>query len=251
MPSNFAQRLEIGKTVTSEMAPNAIVAIINIVTRSAFDSEAPFFGATAAYTLLEQANDFASERASWRANAQAGTRFGPDRQFGIVGQINYWLRNYDITQFERATPSYREYTAVGATVDLGQGNGNPVPVQERLFLYKNVRERIGGALALQWQPSQSVTMRLFGSYNRFKDNETRNENRLEEVGNVTNQTATTGTFASAHNVINLNLPTTSQEIGTPSTMPGSRPASGCGPISTRSTRARRARKFSFGASVVM
>ncbi|PLK22396.1 TonB-dependent receptor [Porphyrobacter sp. TH134] len=212
VPSNFAQRLEVYKTITPEMDPNAIGGIINIVTRSAFDSEKPFFNATAAYTLLEQANDIASERTSWRATAQAGSRFGPDRQFGIVGQANYSLRNYDITQFETATPSFREYTAAGAPVDLGQGNGIPVPVQERLFLYNNVRERIGGALALEWQPGPSVYMRLFGTYNRFKDNETRDENRLEPVGNVTNQTATTGTFASARNVINLNLPTTSQEI---------------------------------------
>ncbi|QHL92000.1 TonB-dependent receptor plug domain-containing protein (plasmid) [Sphingomonas changnyeongensis] len=212
VPSNFAQRLEVYKTVTPEMDPNAIGGIINIVTRSAFDSDGPFLNATTAFTLLEQANDIASERASWRANAQAGTRFGADQQFGIVGQVNYSLRNYDITQFETATPSFREYTGAGAPVDLGRGNGIPVPVQERLFLYNNVRERIGGALALEWQPGQGVYMRLFGTYNRFKDNETRDENRLEQVGNVTNQTATTGTFASARNVINLNLPTTSQEI---------------------------------------
>jgi TonB-dependent receptor len=212
VPSNFAQRLEVYKTVTPEMDPNAIGGIINIVTRGAFDDKGPFFNATAAYTGLEQANDIASERISWRANAQAGARFGPDQQFGIVGQVNYSIRNYDITQFESATPSFREYTAAGAPVDLGQGNGIPVPVQERLFLYNNVRERIGGALALEWEAGPTVYMRLFGTYNRFKDNETRDENRLEQVGNVTNPTPATGTFATGRNVINLNLPINSQEI---------------------------------------
>lgn len=214
VPANFAQRLEVFKTITPEMDPNAIGGIINIVTRSALDSDGPFFNATAAYTGIEQSKDVADERISWRANAQAGTRFGPDGQFGVVGQVNYSVRNYDITQFENATPSFREYTAAGAPVDLGSPNGNdiPVPVQERLFLYNNVRERIGGALTLEWEASPQLTMRLFGTYNRFKDNETRDENRLEQVGNVTNQTATTGTFNSARNVINLNLPINSQEI---------------------------------------
>jgi TonB-dependent receptor len=214
VPSNFAQRLEVFKTITPEMDPNAIGGIINIVTRSAFDGagDGSFFNATAAYTLLEQANDIASEKASWRANVQGGTRFGPDDQFGIVGQVNYSIRNYDITQFETATPSFREYTTAGAPVDLGRGNGILVPVQERLFLYNNVRERIGGALALEWQPDSGLYMRVFGTYNRFRDEETRDENRLEQVGNVTNQTPTNGTFASARNVINLNLPITSQEI---------------------------------------
>ncbi len=146
VPANFAQRLEVYKTVTPEMDPNAVGGIINIVTRSAFDSEGPFLNATAAYTGIEQSMDVADERISWRANAQGGTRFGPDGQFGVVGQVNYSVRNYDITQFENATPSFREYTAAGAPVNQGQGNGILVPVQERLFLYNNVRERVGGGL---------------------------------------------------------------------------------------------------------
>lgn len=212
VPSTFAQRLEVFKTITPEMDPNAVGGIINIVTKSAFSEEGPFLNATAAITALEQTGDIASRRASWRANAQGGTRFGPDQQFGVVAQVNYSVRNYDITQFENATPSFREYTAAGAPVNLGQGNGIPVPVQERLFLYNNVRERSGGALTLEWQANPDLYMRVFGTYNRFKDAETRDENRLEQVGNVTNQTPTTGTFATGRNVINLNLPINSQKI---------------------------------------
>jgi TonB-dependent receptor len=212
VPSTFAQRLEVYKTITPEMDPNAVGGTINIVTRSAFSQEDPFFNATAAYTHLEQSDDVASKRASWRISGQGGMRFGPDQQFGIVAQANYSVRNYDITQFENANPSFREYTAVGAPVNLGSGNGIPVPVQERLFLYNNVRERTGGALTLEWQASPQLYMRLFGTYNRFKDTETRDENRLEPVGNVSSQTPTSGTFATGRNLINLNLPINSQKI---------------------------------------
>ena len=50
----------------------------------------------------------------------------------------------------------------GAPVDLGSPNGNdiPVPVQERLFLYNNVRERIGGALTLEKKLRLFLTMTL-------------------------------------------------------------------------------------------
>jgi TonB-dependent receptor len=212
VPSTFAQRLEVFKTITPEMDPNAVGGTINIVTKSAFTEKGFFLNGTAAFTDVEQSGNIASRRPSWRASAQAGTRFGPDGQFGIVGQVNYSVRDYDITQFENATPSFREYTAAGAPVDLGRGNGIPVPVQERLFLYNNVRERAGGALALEWQASPALYMRVFGTYNRFKDAETRDENRLEQLGNVTNQTPTSGTFATGRNVINLNLPISSQEI---------------------------------------
>lgn len=212
VPSTFAQRLEVYKTITPEMDPNAVGGAINIVTRSAFSQEDPFLNATAAYTHLEQSDDVASKRASWRISGQGGLRFGPDQQFGIVAQANYSVRNYDITQFENANPSFREYTAAGAPVNLGSGNGIPVPVQERLFLYNNVRERTGGALTLEWQASPQLYMRLFGTYNRFKDAETRDENRLEPTGNVSSQTPTSGTFATGRNLINLNLPISSQKI---------------------------------------
>ncbi len=212
VPSTFAQRLEVFKTITPEMDPNAVGGIINIVTKSAFSESGAFFNATAAASIPEQAGDVASDKTSWRANAQGGTRFGPDGQFGIVGSVNYSIRDYDITQFENANPSFREYTAAGAPVNLGAGNGIPVPIMERLFLYNNVRERSGGALGLEWQANPDLYMRVFGTYNRFKDAETRQENRVEQTGNVTNQTPTTGTFLTGRQRVGLNLPINSQKI---------------------------------------
>ncbi len=214
VPSTFAQRLEVYKTITPEMDPNAVGGTINIVTKSAFSQSGPFFNATAAISELDQAGDVAGTGTSWRANAQGGFRFGPDGQFGLVGSINYSIRDYDITQFENANPSFREYTAAGAPVNLGSstGNGIPVPIMERLFLYNNVRERSGGAGAFEWQASPDLYMRLFGTYNRFKDRETRVENRPEQTGNVTNQTPTSGTFLSGRQRIGLNLPINSQKI---------------------------------------
>jgi TonB-dependent receptor len=214
VPSTLASRLEVFKTILPEMDPNAIGGTINIVTKSAFSEKGTFGSVTGAITALEQTGDIRSDKASWRGNALAGTRFGPDGQFGVVASLNYAIRDYDITQFETANPSFREYTATGAPVEQNNplGNNRAVPVQERLFLYNNVRERTGGALALEWQADPTLYLRLFGTYNKFRDEETRQENRLEQVGSVTNQTATAGTFATGRNVIGLNLPTTSQEI---------------------------------------
>ncbi len=214
VPSTLASRLEVFKTILPEMDPNAIGGTINIVTKSAFSEKGLFLSATGAITALEQTGEIRSDKASWRGNALAGGRFGPDGQFGVVASVNYAIRDYDITQFETANPSFREYTAAGAPVEQNNptGNNRPVPVQERLFLYNNVRERTGGALSLEWQAAPTFYARLFGTYNKFKDAETRQENRLEQVGSATNQTDTSGTFATGRNVIGLNLPTTTQEI---------------------------------------
>ncbi len=205
VPSTLASRLEVFKTVTPDLDPNAIAGIINIVTQSAFDANGPFLQATGALTAYEQSGDIRGEKLSWRANATAGATFGADDQFGIVASASYQIRDSDIPQVETANPSYREYTAAGTPVNLGAAAGNDilVPVQRRLFLYNNIRERTGGALTLEWQAADTLYMRLFGTYNRMEDDEVRHENRIEQVGNVIDQTPTTGTFISARNIVGL------------------------------------------------
>ncbi len=214
IPSSIASELAVFKTVLPEMDPNAIGGTINIVTKSAFSETGTFATGTAAYTYFEQSNDVERDPLSWRANMTAGTQFGPEQQFGVVLALDYSRRNYDITQFETANPSFNEFTDAGTPTNLGSptGNGISVPLERRLFLYNNVRERFGSALSLEWQANPDLYMRLFGTFNRFDDDETRHENRFQQRGNITNQTPTSGTFAQARNQIGLNTPQQRQEI---------------------------------------
>lgn len=214
IPSSIASEMAVLKTLTPDMDPNAIGGIINIKTKSAFSESRPFLTGTAAYTLFEQQNDVERDDLSWRANMTGGTQLGSDDQFGVVLALDYSRRNYDITQFETPNPSFNEFTAAGTPTTLGSptGNGIAVPLERRLFLYNNVRERFGSALSLEWQANPDLYMRLFGTFNRFDDDETRHENRYQQRGNITNQTPTSGTFASARNQIGLNTPQQRQEI---------------------------------------
>ncbi|BBB11128.1 TonB-dependent receptor [Sphingopyxis sp. FD7] len=214
IPSSIASQISVLKTTTPEMDPNAIGGTINIQTKSAFSETGTFMTGTAAYTYYEQSNDVERDDLSWRANMTAGTQLGDEDQFGIVLALDYQRRNYDITQFETPNPSFNEFTAAGTPTNLGSptGNGIPVPLERRLFLYNNVRERFGSALTLEWQANPDLYMRVFGTFNRFDDDETRHENRYQQRGNITNQTPTSGTFAQARNQIGLNTPQQRQEI---------------------------------------
>lgn len=205
VPSTLASRLDVYKTVTPDLDPNAIGGIINIVTKSAFSENGPFLQLTGALTDYEQSGQIRGEKLSWRANGTIGSTFGPDDQFGVVASASYQIRDSDIPQVETANPSYREYTGAGAPVNLEdpRGNGFIVPVQRRLFLYNNIRERYGAALTLEWQADPTLYVRLFGTYNRMEDDEQRLENRLEQTGNVTDQTPTTGRFQTARNIVGL------------------------------------------------
>ena len=205
VPSTLASRLDVYKTITPDLDPNAIGGIINIVTKSAFSEKGPFLQLTGALTDYEQSGRIRGETLSYRANGTAGSTFGPDGRFGVVVSASYQIRDSDIPQVETANPSYREYTDAGAPVNLGdpRGNGFVVPVQRRLFLYNNIRERYGAALTLEWQADPTLYVRLFGTYNRMEDDEQRLENRLEQTGNVSDQTPTTGRFATARNIVGL------------------------------------------------
>lgn len=203
VPSTLASRLEVVKTVTPDMDANAIGGVINILTKSAIDEGGPFFAGTAALGFYEQSGEQRDDKQSGRANFTTGTTFGDRDQFGVVVSASYYLRDSDIPQVEVASPSYREYTATGAPATFGTGNGLLVPIQRRLFYYNNNRERIGGRVGLEWRPFDGLELRAAGLYNAMKDDEERIESRLEQIGPVSNQTVTTGTFAQGRNILGL------------------------------------------------
>lgn len=206
VPSSLAGGIQIFKAVTPDQDANAIGGAVDIRTRSAFDEAArAFFSGTAAGAKYEQAGDQRDEEASYRASFSAGTRFGSDEQFGVVVAASYQKRDSDIPQVEVASPSYREYTAAGAPVDQGAATGNDrlVPIQVRQFWYNNIRERTGLYGKLEWRPRETLRMALSGNYARMEDDEERIESRYEPVGNVSGQTATTGSFASGLNNIGI------------------------------------------------
>lgn len=214
VPSVMAGRIEVIKTVTPENDANAIGGIINIATRSAFDARRPFFNGIASYGIYEQNGDVRNSKASYRAAFAAGTTFGANGEWGIVIGASQEQLDYDIPQIEVASPSVREYTAAGKPVDSGSvdGNGIQVPTQHRLFWYNNTKQRTGGNVKLEWRPSGRFRWELSGVVARTEDDEERIEYRIEPVGNVSNQTPTSGGFDSGRIIVQLNQPITKRLV---------------------------------------
>ncbi|MCW2370723.1 TonB-dependent receptor [Sphingobium sp. B11D3D] len=210
VPSVMAGRIEVIKTVTPENDANAVGGIINITTRSAFDAGRPFFNGIASYGIYEQHGEVRNSKPSYRLAFAAGTTFGADDEWGIVIGASQEQLDYDIPQIEVASPSVREYTAAGAPVDSGAatGNGIQVPTQHRLFWYNNTKQRTGGNAKLEWRPSDTFRWELSGVVARTEDDEERIEYRMEPIGNVANQTQTSGQFARGRIIVQLNQPIT-------------------------------------------
>jgi len=215
VPSVMAGRVEVIKTVTPENDGNAIGGVINVATRSAFDAVKPFFNGMASYGVYEQHGDVRNDDPSYRLAFAAGRRFGAADEWGVVIGASHEQLDYDIPQAESAAPSIREYDAAGKPVNSGAptGNGIQVPTQLRLFWYNNTKQRSGANGKLEWRPSVDFRWEASALYARMEDDEERTEFRTEPVGNVTNQTRTSGTFATGRNIIGLNQPITRREIG--------------------------------------
>ncbi len=187
IPASLLAGLEVVKTITPDLDPNALGGTINLRTRSAFDAEDPFFFYGQLFGGFHgQAGDGGTlgsddpdREIPLRVNFATGMRFGPDQQFGAVIGFDYSRRNFEIPQIEVDDSDYTEFDAAGNNVGLGNGNGIVVPTNNRVFFYNNVRERISGHGRLEWRPSEDFSIDVRGIYARFTDDERRDEFRYE------------------------------------------------------------------------
>lgn len=214
VPSVMAERVEVTKTATPDQDANAIGGTINVVTRSAFSEGKPFFDFSGSLGRYDRHGGVRNDKQPYRGSLATGTLFGADQQFGIVFGLSDELLDYDIPQVESADPSVREYTAAGAPVDSGsaEGNGIQVPVQRRLFWYNNTKRRTGSNAKLEWRPNDDFRMETSLVYSTMEDDEERLEDKLEQSGNVSAQTATSGEFAKGRSTIGYNHPDNNRTI---------------------------------------
>jgi TonB-dependent receptor len=216
VPSVMAGRLEVIKTVTPENDANAIGGVINVTTRSAFSNGGkPFLNAMGSLGHYERSGGVRNDKQSYRAAFAAGTTFGPDKSWGVVIGASQEQLDYDIPQVESQAPSVREYTAAGAPVNSGAANGNgiQVPTFLRLFWYNNTKQRSGVNGKIEYRPNDDFHWEASALWARMEDDEERIEYRQEPLGNVANQTPTSGSFARGRSVIQLNQPITKRKIG--------------------------------------
>jgi TonB-dependent receptor len=214
VPSVMAGRLSVIKTVTPENDGNAIGGVINVTTRSAFDAGRPFFNGIASYGSYERSGDVRNDKPSYRLAFAGGRTFGAEDQWGVVLGASFEQLDYDIPQVESQDPSVREYRPDGVPVASGDptGNGIQVPTYQRLFWYNNTKQRKGVNGKIEYRPTDSFRWEASGLIAKMEDDEERIENRLEPIGNVANQTQTTGSFARGRGVVQLNQPITNREI---------------------------------------
>ena len=201
LPTSMISQLQVVKSFTPDLDPNAIGGAVNIVTRSAFEGGGkPFFTGEAA---VGHATDVSKPRdqkdPGYRFVATASSTFGPDSIFGATLSANYQkISSYTEEHATADTIFYNFYNAAGQLqTGANLGNGYAVPQEDRYWYAQNDRKRYGVIGKLEAKPSDQFEAFVTGGYYYFKDHYQRNEQYFTIRGNTTvqNQTPTSGTFA--------------------------------------------------------
>jgi len=154
-----AASIEVVKALTPDMDADAIGGSVNLVTKSGFDSDKPFFNLQAGSGYSDMLG-----KPLWQGNFTYGTTIGEDKKLAIAitGNYDYWKRNtWDLeTGYNKVT------TAGGATIPIAL-----VDLDLRDYIVE--RERINVAANLDFRPNENNQYFLRGMYNNRDDYEYR------------------------------------------------------------------------------
>ena len=189
LPSDFARRVDVYKTFTSEQAADQIGGAINIVTLSAFDSKQKtlFVDAYGRYNTQGGDNsnnaDKSMGQVGYGISGRYITRFGSDKQFGLVvaGRFARTPRHFDIN-LESASKNY--YNIAGKKIaapdmDL-DWNGLAFPVNNPCYCsYNDALSSYGGAVKLEYRaPNDALQVSVLGYNYASKQNYNANANYI-------------------------------------------------------------------------
>ncbi|MDZ7260925.1 MAG: carboxypeptidase-like regulatory domain-containing protein, partial [candidate division KSB1 bacterium] len=129
-----AASIEVVKALTPDMDADAIGGSVNIVTRSAYDSDKPFLHVQTGSGYSEQLG-----KPLWQGVFTYGTRFGPDQKFGLTVTGNY---DYSKRSTWDNEPSYDEIETTNAgTIPIAL-----VDLALRDYIVKRERWNVAGKL---------------------------------------------------------------------------------------------------------
>jgi len=151
LPSSLIGSLEVIKTLTPDMDANSLGGTVNVKTLSAFDVPGRLFSAE-----LGAGRNGNTDETSPYGSLVWSDRFA-DGKLGIAFGFNAEKRRFGSDNVETG----------------GAWDGDALEEFERRD-YRITRERIGGALNVDWRPSEGNAWYLRAMSSRFSDDETRN-----------------------------------------------------------------------------
>ncbi len=199
LPASLVRRLEVVKTFTPDLDPNAIGAAIDLETRSAFDGQgAPFLSIEGGLSSPSRHGEVQPQPAlGEHAAITASGTFGAHDQFGIVLSAQYRrLANNSDVHGTSDSGYLVFYDDAGNRVDTAgdTGNGIAVPEQDKYWINGSDRTQWGVSARFEADLDNLRLSLLAGDF-RYRDGYVRNEVVIDPRSDtVSGQTATSGHF---------------------------------------------------------
>ncbi|HKE94346.1 MAG TPA: TonB-dependent receptor, partial [Povalibacter sp.] len=218
VPSELMAGVDVYKNPSADMIEGGIAGSVNLRTRKPFDSAGTVFGATASANY----GDFAEETKP-QASALFSTRWDTDiGEMGVLVNAAYseLATRTDSIQFGR--PFRRAASEVGSVDNVredcpsmqgGTFSCVYLPAGARWSELDFNRERIGGAIAFQWRPSDRTELTFQALHSNYKMNWTEHSAWFQAGGRDTAiAPGTTGHFDDDGDFISGRLVTTNADL---------------------------------------
>jgi iron complex outermembrane recepter protein len=196
IPNSAVSRLEIFKSFTPDIDGHAVGGYLNLVSRSPLDRKGLHVRADATlgyYTLRDLPTSDKHDPEGKLALTVSNT-FGADDRFGVLLSLNYDRKARDETKI--IPDNYSYFTSAGVSTGSPLiGNGFAAPTQSRFFIYDDELERMGAFVRFDARLSDALSTSLSGFLFDQKNQENRYGHQILSLTGITNQTATSGTFA--------------------------------------------------------
>lgn len=198
LPASLASSIEVTKTQTPDQEGHSVGGSIDIKGPRAIRDRPLTVKINSKAGFYTNNEGFSGSGPSGSGDVLL-TRTFMQGKMGLAVSGNYYLRDSYTGQAEYGSSRlWYDDNGVRVSTPYG-GNGYAVPVERRWYWYLNHRERKGGSVKWEYNPSSSVSLWMLGFYNTATDHEARQTDLLT-WGNTTaisNQTSTSGTLTSS------------------------------------------------------
>ncbi len=159
VPADSLSALEVVKVSTPDMDGEGLGGVVNIKTKSPFDSD----GRTASFSAQSIYSALTSQYGS-KFNA-AASALSQDGRFGALAAVTWQERKFGSHNYEIDD---------GWDLRTAPGGGQAYFLQDIAFRdYEITRQRYGASTALEFKPDTLTRLAFKATYNRFTDDENR------------------------------------------------------------------------------
>jgi len=220
IPSIAVKRLEAIKTFTPNVDAGAVGSSLNLVTRSAFDSQDRQFFidlSVSDHTYSDIPGDnslesYDDDNLGGSISLMGSDSFGGLGQYGIAAAFSYNVRQRGESKTIQEGHQYFDESGrrLNSPADPAW-NGVVSPGEYRWYLYTNRVERYGAHIKFEYQESERFYAALSGYYYSQSQGETRNGHTLSNFDGLLEQTSAAGRFNEAQGIVSYNFFTLDQQ----------------------------------------